>query len=285
MHFITIISPDELKKLLKDSNTVIFDVRFSLSDTGYGERAYAQGHLPNAHYLHLDKDLSGPIGSTTGRHPLPDIDNFAECMRKHGVSNDSQVVILDDASGMFAARCWWLLKWLGHDRVAVLDGGWQAWLQADGSQTTDVAALPSRGDFMPRPRPELLVQADQVQQGLAQQTIVLCDARAPERYRGDTEPIDKVAGHVPGAINVPFAANLDKSGHFKIAQELAGIHARSSNKDKRVVHMCGSGVTACHNVLSTAIAGLPLPALYAGSWSEWITDPNRPVMRSGAQVS
>ena len=277
MRFTTLIQPDELKTLLSDAHSVFFDVRFSLSDTSHGERAYAQGHLPGAHYLHLEKDLSGPITPETGRHPLPDVNQFAECMRKHGVSNDSQVVALDDASGMFAARCWWLLKWLGHDCVAVLDGGWQAWLQAGGQQTTAKYASPARGDFTPRPRPELLVRADQIQQGLAEQSIVLCDARAPERYRGDTEPIDKIAGHVPGAINVPFADNLDKSGRFKSAQELARLHARSASDDQRVVHMCGSGVTACHNVLSTAVAGLHLPALYAGSWSEWITDPSRPV--------
>lgn len=281
MQFTTIIRAAELTEILQKPETVVFDTRFSLADTGYGERVYAEGHVPGAFYLHLDRDLSGSITKTSGRHPLPAMEKFVEVMRTYGVSTDSQVVAYDDASGMFAARCWWLLKWLGHDRVAVLDGGLPAWIRQVGALETSVPPLPPRGDFIHRVRDWMLVEVDELQQGLAERTMLLCDARAPERYRGDVEPIDKVAGHVPGAINVPYAQNLDSQGCFREPEALAAIHAHPANAGT-IVHMCGSGVTACHNVLATAVSGQPLPALYAGSWSEWITDPGRPVARGEA---
>lgn len=281
MQFTTIIHPAELSKILQQPGTVVFDTRFSLGDTGYGERMYSEGHLPRAFYLHLDRDLSGPVTATSGRHPLPAMDRFVERMRTHGVSADSQVVAYDDASGMFAARCWWLLKWMGHERVAVLDGGLPAWMRHGGLLEVGIPPLPPRGDFIHRIRDSMLVEVDELQQGLAEGTIVLCDARAPERYRGDVEPIDKAAGHVPGAINIPYAQNLDEQGCFLEPAALAKIHAHPADVGT-VVHMCGSGVTACHNVLATAISGQPVPALYAGSWSEWITDPDRPIARGDA---
>lgn len=281
MQYTTIISAAQLIESLNKPETVVFDTRFSLADPGYGERVYAEGHIPGAFYLHLDRDLSGSITATSGRHPLPAIDSFVELMRAHGVSADSQVIAYDDASGMFAARCWWLLKWMGHDRVAVLDGGIPAWLRQGGALETSVPPLPPRGDFIHRIRDAMLVEVEELQQGLSEGTMLLCDARAPERYRGDVEPIDKVAGHVPGAINIPYAQNLDAQGCFREPAALMGVHAHPPNAGT-VVHMCGSGVTACHNVLATAISGQPLPALYAGSWSEWITDPNRPVARGEA---
>lgn len=278
MQFTTIVSSTELTKLLQTPGTVVFDTRFSLSDTGYGERVYPEGHIPGAFYLHLDRDLSGPVTPTSGRHPLPAVEKFVERMRRYGVSADSQVIVYDDAAGMFAARCWWLLKWMGHERVAVLDGGLPAWIRHGGSLEVGVPPLPARGDFIHRIRDSMLVEVDELQQRLAERTIVLCDARAPERYRGDVEPIDKAAGHVPGAMNIPFAQNLDEQGCFREPAALAAIHAHPADVGT-VVHMCGSGVTACHNVLATAISGQPVPALYAGSWSEWITDPNRPIAR------
>lgn len=197
-------------------------------------------------------------------------------MRKYGVSSTSQVIVYDDAGGMFAARLWWLLKWLGHASVAVLDGGWPAWVKLAGPVTDMVDALSEPGDFLARPRTDMVLTADEVAAGLANQSITLCDARAPERYRGDVEPIDPVAGHVPGAINVPFMQNLNSDKCFHDPVSLRSLHAGTAAGN--VVHMCGSGVTACHNILAYAIAGLPLPKLYAGSWSEWIRDPARGVI-------
>lgn len=285
MQFTTIIHADQLVEQLRHPGAVVFDTRFSLSDTEYGTRAYAAGHIPGAYYLHLDRDLSSPVTPSTGRHPLPRIEDFAEVMRSHGVSNDTQVFVYDDAAGMFAVRCWWLLRWLGHEKVAVLDGGLQAWFRAGGAEDVAAPATPERGDFQPRPQPDMLVTAEQLERGLAEHSIRLCDARAAERFRGDVEPIDKVAGHVPGARNVPFAQNLDANGCFRPVEELARLHQPASGQGERIAHMCGSGVTACHNVLATALTGQPLPALYAGSWSEWITDARRPVEQGASQSS
>ncbi len=274
--FTTIISAQQLVALLKSQDDIIvFDARFKLDDTQYGERAYELEHIPGAYYLHLDRDLSGPITPVTGRHPLPSIEQFADTMRRHGVSRDSQVVVYDDAGGMFATRLWWLLKWLGHDKVAVLDGGWPAWVKEGGSVSHQANTLPVAGNFTAHEHTEMVLTADDVSAGLAANTIVLCDARAPERYRGDVEPIDPVAGHIPGAVNVPFMQNLNDDKCFKDPATLRAMHA-STTGSRAVVHMCGSGVTACHNVLAYAVAGLPLPKLYAGSWSEWIRDPSRP---------
>lgn len=298
--FTALVDAATLVQLLRNSrpsNMVVFDTRFSLSDPEYGMRVYSEGHIPSAFYLHLDRDLSSPITSSSGRHPLPFVDSFVEVMRRHGVSADTQVIVYDDAAGMFAARCWWLLKWLGHENVAVLDGGLAAWLRHAGNEDVSATELPARGNFQPRARPELLIDTQGVEQGLAKGTMILCDARAPERFRGDVEPLDKAAGHVPGALNQPFAHNLDAEGCFKGADELREMHTRtirnhtarnhtphsstavSAVSPGTIVHMCGSGVTACHNVLATVVAGLPMPKLYAGSWSEWITDRTRQVAK------
>ena len=274
--FDTLISAAKLAELLTSpAQTVVFDTRFKLDDTQYGEQTYAREHLPGAFYLHLDRDLSSPVTPATGRHPLPGIESFVAMMRQHGVSADTQVIAYDDAGGMFAARLWWLLKWLGHDRVAVLDGGWPAWLKQGGAVSSSPSNLPAAGNLSAQVRREMVLSADEVVEGLSTNSILLCDARAPERYRGDVEPIDPVAGHVPGAINVPFMQNLNEDKSFKDAASLRALH--QDHATSNVVHMCGSGVTACHNVLAYAVAGLALPKLYAGSWSEWIRDPNRPV--------
>lgn len=274
--FHSILSTEQLQAWLATAaDTVVFDTRSKLDDPLYGEQEYARGHIPGSFYLHLDRDLSSAITPQSGRHPLPDIERFAATMRSYGVSRQTQVVVYDDAGGMFAARLWWLLKWLSHDKVAVLDGGWPAWVKAGGAVSNEASPLPAAGTFAASPRSDLVVSADQVAEGLADQSIVLCDARAQERYRGDVEPIDPVAGHIPGAINVPFMENLDANKHFKDPATLSGMHAEYAHGN--VVHMCGSGVTACHNILAFAVAGLPMPKLYAGSWSEWIRDPQRAV--------
>lgn len=268
----------ELRSVLDGPAVIVFDTRFSLADIEYGSRTYDQGHIPGAFYLHLDRDLSSAITPESGRHPLPSINAFEETMRARGVSRDTQVIVYDDASGMFASRCWWLLKWSGHERVAVLDGGLPAWIQSGGILTTDASRPGCRGSFVAEPNSELLIDVSRLQSGMAEKKIVLVDARAPDRFRGDVEPIDKVAGHVPGAINRPFALNLDSDGRFKTAAQLKELHPQPQ-ANERLVQMCGSGVTACHNILATAVSGQPLPALYAGSWSEWIVDPQRPVAR------
>lgn len=277
--FSALISPHELAALLPEPALRIVDCRASLQDPAAGRRAYEQAHLPDAGFADLLQDLSGPITTgATGRHPLPDLGVLVAKLRGWGIGNASQVVVYDDAAGAFAARLWWMLRWLGHDAVAVLDGGFPAWL-AEGRPVTDVVARVAPGDFSPQPRAELVVSSRELAtpQSVAHK---LFDARAPERFRGDVEPIDPVAGHIPGAVNLPFAENL-RHGRFLPAAELRERLAKAldGTAPEQAVVYCGSGVTACHDVLAFAHAGLPLPRLYAGSWSEWITEPARPVAK------
>jgi thiosulfate/3-mercaptopyruvate sulfurtransferase len=277
--FSDVISPAELAPLLAEPELVLVDCRASLQDPLAGRAAYEQGHLPRASFADLLEDLSGPIvPGRTGRHPLPSIDTFVDKLRGWGVGGSSQVVVYDDSGGAFAARLWWMLRWLGHDAVALLDGGYAAWI-AEGQAVESELASPARGDFSAEPRSELLVSSAElvVPQSIAQK---LFDARAPERFRGEVEPIDPVAGHIPRAVNLPFAGNL-RAGRFLSPTELRErlATALDGTPPERAVVYCGSGVTACHDVLAFARAGLPLPRLYAGSWSEWITDPSRPTER------
>lgn len=274
--FEALISPGELANLLDTASVALFDVRFSLSDAAAGRRLYEESHIPGAFFLDLDRDLSGKITGTTGRHPLPDAALLAERLRTCGVNNDTQIIAYDDSSGAFAARLWWLCKWLGHDRVAVLNGGFAEW-KGSGHPVSNTIPDSRKGRFQESVRKELLVTTAELLERLnGDAKITLVDARAPERYRGDTEPLDKVAGHIPGAINLPFSGNLGKDGFFLSAEALKNRHRTTAP----AVHMCGSGVTACHNVLASFAAGLGMPRLYAGSWSEWITDPSRPVETS-----
>jgi len=278
--FSSVISPAELNEWLGAPNLRIVDCRASLQNPAAGRELYLKSHLPGASFADLLEDLSGPIApGVTGRHPLPSIDEFTKKLRAWGIGAQSQVVAYDDAGGAFAARLWWMLRWLGHAEVAVLDGGFPAWV-GEGRPVTSDSPQVTPGDFEPRPRGELLVTAAELLQSSARK---LFDARAPERYRGDVEPIDPVAGHIPGAENLPFAENL-RDGRFKTPAELRARFAEAlgdSQPEESVVY-CGSGVTACHDVLACAYAGLPLPKLYAGSWSEWITDPARPTKRFAA---
>lgn len=260
---------------------LLLDCRFNLGNTAAGETAYAQGHLPGALYAHLDRDLSGPKTGANGRHPLPAPEALQQTLRGWGLTPATRVVAYDDTGGMFAARLWWLLRWAGHDGVQVLDGGWQAWLAAQGPVDVHAAARAPSG-FQIQPRPDWVVCAADVQALLGQPARqVLIDARAADRFRGENETMDPVGGHIPGARNRFFQLNLQADGRFKPAAQLRDEFAAllGDTPAQAIVHQCGSGVTACHNLLAMAQAGLPDTRLYAGSWSEWCADPARPVER------
>jgi thiosulfate/3-mercaptopyruvate sulfurtransferase len=286
MTYTTLISPSELSSHLSNPNWAIVDCRFDLKDAGRGRREYTLAHIPGAVYAHLDEDLSGPVvRGLTGRHPLPTVDSAAQTFARLGIGADVQVVAYDDLGGaLAAARLWWLLRWLGHDAAAVLDGGWQAWI-ADESRPAHeqgVEARPPRA-FAPRERPEMVVTASQVDAARQDTAFRVLDARAADRYRGENETIDPVAGHIPGAISCPFAGNLNPSGAFRPADRLKARFERllGGTPADQAIFYCGSGVTAAHNILAMAHAGLGLARLYAGSWSEWITDGRRPVAAGG----
>ncbi|MEC4748263.1 sulfurtransferase [Methylomicrobium sp. Wu6] len=280
MSYSTLITADALRAQLDNPDWVIIDCRFSLVDTELGAKNYRHGHLPNARYAHLDKDLSSAITSQKGRHPLPDFRALIQKLGHWGINNQSQVVAYDDAGGAFAGRLWWLLRTLGHDKVAVLDGGIKHWRQKGYPITTALPAIKPAA-FRPSLQESFWLTAGQVQNRLAERSISLIDARTPERYRGEVEPIDPVAGHVRGAINRPFQANLAGSGEFLPADQLhQQFQALIGDRPpEQIVHMCGSGVTACHNLLAMEYAGLKGSKLYAGSWSEWIRNKNRPIAK------
>lgn len=266
------------------SAPLIVDVRFDLADTGAGERAYAAGHLPGARYLHLDHDLSGAkqdaFGAFRGRHPLPEREAFAARLRALGMTPGRQVVAYDAADGMYGARVWWMLRWLGHDAVAVLDGGFAAWQQAGGAVSTAIpAATPApEAGFQPAAPLEEPLSAPDLLARLGR--VRLIDARAGERFRGEVEPLDTQAGHIPGATHRFFKDNLT-DGRFKspaaLREEFALI--LGAQPPGETVHQCGSGVTACHNLLAMHHAGLTGSRLYAGSWSEWSANPRNPLAK------
>jgi thiosulfate/3-mercaptopyruvate sulfurtransferase len=278
----TLVAAEDLARHLDAPRLRVFDCRFDLGRPEEGRRLYRLGHLPGATHADLNRDLAGPPGPGRGRHPLPDPEAFAARLRAWGVNRDSQVVACDDGSGMYAARLWWMLRWLGHEEVAVLDGGLRRWRELGLPLTT---ALPSHGagDFVASPRPGLPAVAAEVQIAAADPSCRVLDARAPERYRGEVEPIDAVAGHVPGARNHPYGASLAADGRFRPPGELrAALEASLDGVPVgRAIAMCGSGVTACHLLLALEHAGLPGARLYPGSWSEWSSDPARAV-RTGA---
>ena len=282
MAYTTLIDIAALKTHLRDPDWIMVDCRFNLMEPEAGRRAYRENHLPGARYAHLDDDLSGPITPETGRHPLPDPARLAQRFGAWGIGHHTQVVAYDDLGGMLAAaRLWWLLRWLGHETVAVLDGGLPAWLNA-GLPLTAELPVASSTRFDARPDDRLWLTAAQVQ-ALPPDHVVL-DARGAARYRGEMEPIDPVAGHIPGAVNLPTDGHLTPEGGFLPTVELrARFDAALSGKPPAaIVHSCGSGVTACHNLLAMEAAGLPGSRLYPGSWSEWIRDPGRPVATGGA---
>lgn len=274
----TLVSAAELATHLEDPEWVIVDCRFDLARPASGREGYAAGHIPGARYAHLDEDLSSKITPRSGRHPLPDPHTLAATLGSWGIDSNTQVVAYDAGNGAYAARLWWLMRWLGAKRVAVLDGGFKAWTDAALPVTT---ALPTvmAVRFAPAPEDAMLLDAAAVRQRAADPSWRVLDARGPERYAGAVEPLDAKAGHVPGAHNYPFTGNLGPDGRFlpaaqlkaQLEQSLGGVPA------DHAIMMCGSGVTACHNLLALEIAGLKGAQLYAGSWSEWIRDPARPI--------
>ena len=278
MNYGTLVSSAVLADHLFDPGWRVFDCRHQLNDPAAGSRAYATAHLPGAFFLHLDQDLSGPTNGRNGRHPLPDLLLLADKLGAAGVALDTQVIAYDDAGGAFASRLWWLLRWLGHDRVAVLDGGIDRWLAEGRPLATDSpSSLPATLEVDLR---AAVTSSDAVLASLGQSGFCLIDARAPERFRGENETLDPVGGHIPGARNRFFRDNLDVDGCFRPAAELRRefLALLAGSPPEQAVMSCGSGVTACHNLLAMEIAGLPGARLYAGSWSEWCSDPARPVV-------
>ena len=278
MPYTTLISIADLASHLNDADWVICDCRHDLADTESGRRACAESHIPGARFVHLDEDLSAPKTGKNGRHPLPDPDKFVKRLGALGISGASQVVAYDASGGPYAARLWWMLRWLGHDAAAVLDGGWNAWLKAGNPVTAKSPAMQA-AHFVPHPRVDRARDANAIAAGAGKPGLLLLDARAANRYRGESETLDPVAGHIPGAANRFFQLNLDAGGIFKpssaLRQEFEAVIGGKAPSD--VVHYCGSGVTACHNLLAMEVAGLSGSRLYPGSWSEWCSDPARPV--------
>lgn len=273
-----LLTTQEVAEHLDDPEWVVFDTRHDLMDAGRGRRAYHAAHIPGAYFLHLDDDLAGIKSGRNGRHPLPEIGEFAAKLNRCGVGPATQVVVYDDLSGNYALRLWWMLRWLGHERAALLDGGFPLW-EKEGRAVTMAQPEARTGHFVPRPRAGVAVDAQVVERAGRDAAMKLLDARAPERFEGRAEPIDPVAGHVPGAVNRFWKLNLLADGRFKAASELrAEFRALLGSEDgAQVVHMCGSGVTACHNLFAMELAGLPGSRLYPGSWSEWCADSSRAV--------
>ena len=276
----TLLSAAELLPHLETSDWLVVDCRFDLARPAAGEEAYRLGHIPGAVYAHLDRDLSGAITPSSGRHPLPSPDQFAATLSRWGVTSTMQVVAYDADTGAYAARLWWLLRWVGHSKVAVLDGGLKAWQAAGGPISSDTPRR-APANFVARPDRNAWLDATQVAERVRQSDWRLLDARAPERFAGDVEPIDAVAGHVPGACNHPFATSLGPDNRFLPAAQLRERFATSQGgvADSNTIAMCGSGVTACHLLLALEAAGKPGAKLYAGSWSEWIRDAARGVAK------
>ena len=281
MTYQTLISASELKSRAQYLNIVVVDCRHDLTNPAYGREAYAAGHLPQARFAHLDELLSGPktdaAGRFHGRHPLPDRQQFVQAMRDLGINNDTQVVAYDAHGGMYAARLWWLLRWIGHSDVAVLDGGMAAWQALGETLTSETPAAAAPGNIQDLSSLVKTVDAQALLDNLKSQTLQVVDARAPDRFRGENETIDAVGGHIPGAKNRFFKDNLQADGHFKSATQLREEWLSVVGDPQAAVMQCGSGVTARHNLLALEVAGLPGAHLYPGSWSEWSSDPQRPV--------
>lgn len=275
----TVVSAEDLKAHLDDC--VVLDCRYDLLDPAAGRRSYDEGHIPTAHFLDTDTILSGPKSGRNGRHPMPDRETLLRNLREIGISDDTQIVAYDAQGGQIAGRLWCLMRWLGHDAVALLDGDIRAWEAAGYELTTEVPAPPPQGRLSDRPSLLETLAVDEVQRRMTDDSILIIDARAPDRYNGVIEPIDPVAGHIPGAVNRFHARNLGADNKLKPAATLREeFETLLAGRDPAsVVHQCGSGISACANLLAMTHAGLEGSALYPGSWSEWVADPSRPIER------
>lgn len=282
--FELLVNAEQVQANLNNSDWLILDVRHDLADHQAGRHAYKQGHIPGAVFLDHEVDLAAPKTGLNGRHPLPSRQDLAQLLQKNGLRDGMQVVVYDAQNSLFASHMWWMLRWLGHPQVAILDGGWQAWQQLGGAEETGPAKpAPAAAELsVPEQAAMPTVQTEQVLKNLSKPIFTVLDARAAERYRGDVEPMDPVAGHIPDALNRSHLNNLGEQGRFKPAEQL-----RQEFQDllgaisaEMVVHQCGSGITACHNLFAMELAGLSGSSIYPGSWSEWVSDASRPVARS-----
>ena len=273
-----LVSTETLAARLDDPDWIVFDTRQDLASPDKGRAAWKAGHIPGAYYMHLDEDLAGAKTGRNGRHPLPPIGDFALRMNHCGVAPGRQVVVYDDGGGSFAVRLWWMLRWLGHESVALLDGGLAAWKRENRALDAAVPA-PREGRFEPRPAPGATVDTSTVVAGRGSPDMILVDARAATRFMGENETLDPVAGHIPGSLNRFWQHNLGHDGRFLPPEELRAefLEELGDVAPSHVVHSCGSGVTACHNLFAMELAGLAGSRLYPGSWSEWCSDPARPV--------
>jgi len=274
-----LLTAQELLDTGGDKNRLVIDCRFALSDPGSGYRDYLQAHIPGAFYAHLDNDLSGPVTPLSGRHPLPNADSFAVFLARCGWRPGTKLVAYDHADGAFAVRLWWLMKYFGHDCVALLDGGFKAWLAAGYASDNLLPEVCETAPVELVADDDMVVTTADVLNGLGGNAFILADVRAAERFRGEIEPIDPVAGHIPGAVSYPLQRNLTGDGRFKPTEAIRDgmLSLTGGRPASDLVFMCGSGVTACHGIFAGELAGLGQSRLYAGSWSEWIRDPARPV--------
>lgn len=275
----TFITPAQLHEIHQQPDTAIFDLRYDLADHAWGQKSYLESHIPNATYLNLGKDLAGPhIAGKTSRHPLPDLETLTATFSNHGIDKQVQVIVHDDRGGAFAARMWWMLRWLGHEAVAVLNGGWQAWGAAGYATESGENTRPPR-TFMPDIQSHLLIQPSEFM--AEPEKYQLVDSRAPDRYRGENETLDPVAGHIPSAANYYYQQNHNEAFTLKdpatLKAQLSPLFEEANQQNKKIIFYCGSGVTATFNILVSQHLGLPPVHLYPGSWSEWITDPSHPI--------
>jgi thiosulfate/3-mercaptopyruvate sulfurtransferase len=279
-----LVSTTELATKIGDTNCVIFDCRHDLFDSGKGERLYREGHIPGAIFANVDTDLSGEKNGTNGRHPLPSPAAFTAFLARNGVTNTSKIIAYDDVGGQFASRLWWLARWIGLTDASLLDGGVSKWV-SDGHALSRDVPVPKPAALRGHADPLMALNADEVEAGLKIASTTLIDARAPERYRGEVEPIDPVAGHIAGAKNRFYKENLNADLTMRAPAEIKAAFASIMNAPhaSEVMHQCGSGVTACANIFAMEYAGLTGSKLYAGSWSEWITNPARPIVKGNAK--